>query len=699
MKRLMLLLAGLSFATMGITQNVTHEHIKVKVLDAPTNYVEDYQLPTDRVTPDAPQSFVKNTNPSSRGAGLIGEVIGHTTYDLQSNSSDPQRLFHDGNGNISATWTGSINLNSGSGWPDRGTFYNHYNGSTWKAEPTIRLEAQRTGWPTNVITKSGAEVSIAHNPQTGNYFMVQMDRPAQGTGSWTETTNFAPGIWPRAAVGGANGETIHLIDANYSGAGNGDNLFTRYYRSTDAGQTWNTTMIYLPGLDSAGGYNIMGGDAYAIAARGDTIAILAGNSNNDVAIWKSEDNGASWTRTSCLTNPIPNMDGTQITDINSDGVADTLEMHDAAHSVLIDDNGMVHVWVGRMRIIDDDPGNTTWSYFPGTNGLLYWNETFGVDSMQVIAAAFDIDNSGVLDVGVNIPVYNGVGLSSWPSAAIDENLGRIFMVYSAVVENTDFFNDPLNPDAQSFRDLYGMYTNDYGQTWTEPVNLTRAAKGWYENAWPTTARVADGKVHVLWQRDQEPGHSLEAVPDPVASNEMVYMAFEYSDFDPKAPIADWNHTVILGTTIQFNDSSEFADLWDWTFGDGFISSVQEPLHTYSSGGMYNVCQIASNNFGADTFCKTITVVGIEENNIVDVISLYPNPSDGILFMDIDITIPVDLKVSILNIFGMEVLSFSQNDLSGRKLFEFDLTDQPNGIYILKIQNENLVVTQKFNLAR
>jgi PKD repeat protein len=50
-----------------------------------------------------------------------------------------------------------------------------------------------------------------------------------------------------------------------------------------------------------------------------------------------------------------------------------------------------------------------------------------------------------------------------------------------------------------------------------------------------------------------------------------------------------------------------ATLWAWTFGDGATSSDQNPTHLYAGTGTYDVCLIASDLCGTDTFCQTITV--------------------------------------------------------------------------------------------
>jgi|GEM_PF-2115353 len=57
----------------------------------------------------------------------------------------------------------------------------------------------------------------------------------------------------------------------------------------------------------------------------------------------------------------------------------------------------------------------------------------------------------------------------------------------------------------------------------------------------------------------------------------------------------------------FNDLSSGATSWFWDFGDGGTSTVQNPTHVYNNLGTFNVCLVASNACGADTFCQAITV--------------------------------------------------------------------------------------------
>src|SRR5690606_24706205 len=82
-----------------------------------------------------------------------------------------------------------------------------------------------------------------------------------------------------------------------------------------------------------------------------------------------------------------------------------------------------------------------------------------------------------------------------------------------------------------------------------------------------------------------------------------------------------NHTVV---THDFADSSDCfstvtftylstvtngnAVAWYWNFGDGNNSVAQSPIHTYATGGDYNVTLIVESNQGCmDTISKTVHV--------------------------------------------------------------------------------------------
>ncbi len=80
--------------------------------------------------------------------------------------------------------------------------------------------------------------------------------------------------------------------------------------------------------------------------------------------------------------------------------------------------------------------------------------------------------------------------------------------------------------------------------------------------------------------------------------------------------------------------------WHWDFGDGSSSTERYPVHAYDSSGIYEVCLIVSNTYGADTLCKTLYLgVSALQNPLVQTaISVFPNPFDELLAVSVGVEI-------------------------------------------------------------
>ncbi len=78
-----------------------------------------------------------------------------------------------------------------------------------------------------------------------------------------------------------------------------------------------------------------------------------------------------------------------------------------------------------------------------------------------------------------------------------------------------------------------------------------------------------------------------------------------------APVANFTSNATTGSAqlaVQFNDTSTGNPTsWNWDFGDNGISTDQNPTHTYTKSGNYNVTLIASNDAGSSTLTSYINV--------------------------------------------------------------------------------------------
>ncbi len=531
MKRTLLTTLVLGFAFTSFAQNrpAPLNTIKERLYRTGNLTTVPYQpaisgteLPANKVNPTI-RNYVTNLNKSSQAQ----VVIGTTTYDLQTNGSVQNRIYKK-NGAVGAVWTMSGDL--GGTYPDRGAGYNYFDGTNWGPIPapaTGRIETDRRGWPSLVQIDNGSEVVVSHaalaTPTASNV------RPAAGSGSWTQTAIPAfPGgqntLWVRTAAGGPDGNTVHMIDITYP-TGNGGALVNgldgcfNYSRSLDGGNTWDIVRALPPGVNDLE-YNGFRADGYAIDAKDNIVAFVSGNLDDDWALWKSTDNGTTFTRTVIMDFPFTKYDdATQITDIDGDGIADTLLTTDGSYAMILDNNGMVHAFAGAMLIIDADPAGLL-GLFLSTDGLLYWNESMGSNPPVVVATAPDMDGDGVasnfeVDLGGR---YGNDGICSMPSAGVDAS-NNIFLTYCPLIEGTS--NGNPSPNAFSFRNVYLVASVDGGTTWGDPLNVSNSP--FDEAVFCATAKNVDNCVSMIWQQDGDPGYSVPPNGQhAVANNDIVY---------------------------------------------------------------------------------------------------------------------------------------------------------------------------------
>lgn len=489
------------------------------------------------------------------------QVIGYTQYDLQSNAAIDDRMAG-GAEAVSAAWTMSLELTP---FSDRGTGYNYYDGNTWGEISYERIESVRIGWPSIVHTASGREVVVSHPGIDTPLHMAWRDA---GTGAWSEASvpsDLEVGkLWPRMAAGGEDGNSLHVIcittpTGNGGVVHNGQDGSLLYYRSQDGGDSWDIIDHSFADLDSSNFANFSG-DTYAIHARGNTVAFAAFNDFSDSFVMISQDNGETWTKQLLVDFPVDLYvadmglpEGEEFAeDYNDDGLFQEYFNTDGAGDVHIDTYGQVHVSYGSMYYMDADTIDGTTSYFPGTNGLAYWNESMGADSAQIIGYSFDYDESGTLDFDEIAAYY--VGCAGFPSIASDA-AGNLYVTYSAIMEN-------FSTGAQNYRHQFLVHSMDGGMSWNadEACDLTPDEDyDGYEAVFGSLAPdVVNGQLEIIYQRDFEPGLHVRGDEDPADINDIVHLRVPADDLGDCASLEyeDW---VGIAEPIDLNDISLYPN--------------------------------------------------------------------------------------------------------------------------------------------
>lgn len=562
MKRILLSAAAALVAISGFAQSPSNAKLnleqQMKSVSVPIAMFEARNRATNTQAP------IGDFTPVQRS--LTETQIGNSYYDLQTNSSVQRRILNHSNGTISATWTFSNN----SDWSNRGTGYNYFNGSAWGSIPGNTIESERTGWPNPLATSQGKEIIISHS--TASSIMRRVQRNTIGSGTWSQDnlTNQNAQVWGRSAVGGANGNTIHMVGmtlpvANAGTIFNGMDGAFLYTRSSNGGTSWDIVDYQIPGTDSSY-WNGFDGDSYAMDAKDNTVVIVVGGLGRGVQLFKSTDNGVNWSMQDVMVSNVWFEESSTFVDTT---LADRLWTSDGSVAVLIDDNGMSHVWFGTMFIANPDITDGNINYYPYTNGIEYWTEDFpGTNSLRLIGE-LDLDGNGQLDLTNSGGQYRFSGLVSHPQAGIDDD-GCLYLSYTMVRED-------LSNGSQNYRHTYVMKSCDNGCSWSFPIDVTGSAtNNFVECAFPSIARHVDDEIHIVYMADNEPGIAVSGDMDPSTVNKIIYLKEDVTRFDT----VDFCPTEIAGDTFLCIGGSVTlealgcASSYSWSGPGGFSSSNQ-----------------------------------------------------------------------------------------------------------------------------
>ena len=575
----------------------------------------------------------QEVNPTVKSFFLPPEEheIGESWYDLQTNRSIQSRLYMHDDGTMGAVWTQG--LQSPPAFPDRGTGYNYFDGSSWGPKPTDRVETVRTGWPSYAPLGPDGEIVIAHISGTAG--LVINTRPTKGTGAWTETSLDLPAgitgfLWPRMITSGEDNNTVHVVVLT-APVGNGGTLYEGqdgallYYRSTDGAQTWDIQEQQFPDL-GVDFYSGITADTYGWAdAVGNTIALGIGNPWHDLILLKSDDNGETWTKTTVWEHVYPNFDWeTTIT-------TDTLWTVDGSMNVALDQSGQAHMVFALTRVAHTEPG-TSFSYWPYTDGIAYWNESMGpfetnptnphwtlhadllFESGHLVGWSQDVDGDGEVSIfDLELQVYRTLGVSTMPAIHVDD-MNSIFLVYSVTTETFD-------DGTFYYKKLWARSSPDGGTTWGDFYHVTDDIMHMFDECiYPAIAHQSDDYIYYHYQADETPGLGLDD-DHPYQLNRMVLAKLAKDD--------------ILGT--------------------GNDISIQRFVVTQN----------------------------------------YPNPVKGVTQFEIELENRTQVNVEVYNLMGQKVMTSNRGQMnSGQHRIQLDMSNFAPGLYFYTVNAGSHIVTRK-----
>ncbi len=219
-----------------------------------------------------------------------------------------------------------------------------------------------------------------------------------------------------------------------------------------------------------------------------------------------------------------------------------------------------------------------------------------------------------------------------------------------------------------------------------------------EGPWNIT--LSDGNVYTSnstnWSQEITPSESTEysitAVADSYCENEGEGLV-TVTVFDLPVVSLGADTSICFYHTIELSVPAGFAAV-EWSDGSTGNSILIEP----EAVGQEDIWVAVTDNNGCqgtDEITITFTeCAGIDENFANQFVQIYPNPTNGILYLKPVKKIDGITNIRILNAYGSLVYSQDNIDLNNAGNKGINLSDQKNGVYFLIFENENIKFNKK-----
>jgi PKD repeat protein len=160
------------------------------------------------------------------------------------------------------------------------------------------------------------------------------------------------------------------------------------------------------------------------------------------------------------------------------------------------------------------------------------------------------------------------------------------------------------------------------------------------------------------------------------------------------------------TIVNLSSGINLSFVWD--FGDGSTDTQPYPSHFYANTGIYNLCLTVADASGcSDTYCDTLAVdslgnifrsmagftinvvspsqlTGVNEINVEKNYSIYPNPVNSDLFINVKSGGNKITGYRILSLLGSELSRGNMNGFEG----SVNMKDLSSGTYLLEITSSD-----------
>ena len=574
-------------------------------------------------------------NQTYKYGALIPEEtqVGDGYYDRQTNSTNQNRLFLFDDGSMGASWIMGAAF---PGFDDRGTGYNYFDGNDWDDYPQERIESDRCGWPSYVPWGENGEIIFAHIAGGNDDGLLINRRPEKGQDDWTETLYQGPSgaeglVWPRAIADGVDNSITHLLAVTRPEA-NGGTIYA--------------------GMDGALLYS------------------------------RTADGGLTWEVENLLMDE---MSSQYFSGINGD-TYDWATPKNNTLAFVVGDS------FTEMFLMKSTDGGDTW------NKTVIWEHPYPGWNYEVTDTFFCTDGSLDVELDASGMAHVVFGINYTYSDGVDT-------YWYAYVDGVGYWNETMPAFSDDFNALSPY--EDPGTELIEDYNLI----GWTQDV------DGDGEITYFGETLDEVGKYY------VGCSSMVQLV-----------MGDQNQLYVFFSSITEtfdNELQNYRHLWSRVSTDGglswgpFTDLSGDLIHIFDEfvypscadntgeNSIYLICQIDNepgmavagdeDPFGEnrvvvmEVFKDEITAIDENQGNQVnfEVFQNYPNPSNGLTSIRVDINKNYLIGLKIHNLMGQMVYEIPAENAYGKNhQWEINTSNFKPGVYFYSVTAGNNQITKK-----
>ena len=220
-----------------------------------------------------------------------------------------------------------------------------------------------------------------------------------------------------------------------------------------------------------------------------------------------------------------------------------------------------------------------------------------------------------------------------------------------------------------------------------PHNPAFTWKWYFDGVNSTNTPSTGGSTHADVPKSYQNAGTYTARVEMVLSNNKVCFSKLQSVTAFEQAEADFSYLPrqvdIVEPEVSFTDESTNGYSWFWSFGDGGTDNIQNPKHTYTDTGLFNIILIAnnSNNRCNDTISKLLRVLDIYRIFIPTAFS--PNLDEFNSVWQPSFTSILTLEFTIFNRWGEKI--YFSNDNTGKWDGTYNGEECEQGVYYYHIK--------------